>query len=98
MTQPTNGTVVITNAGCRPDLRAGRELLQRPPGTPTDDFTYTLTPGGDTATVTVTVTCVSDPAVAADDVETVTEDDAATAIDVLANDTQGTPAPSRSSR
>ena len=29
-------------------------------GTP-DTFTYTLTPGGSTATVSVTVTCVNDP-------------------------------------
>ncbi|MCB1803970.1 MAG: VCBS repeat-containing protein, partial [Candidatus Competibacteraceae bacterium] len=30
---------------------------------PTDDFSYTLTPGGSTATVAVTVTCSNDPPV-----------------------------------
>ena len=38
---------------------------------PTDDFTYTLTPGGSTATVRVTVTCVDDAPVAVDDTATV---------------------------
>ena len=65
VTQPTNGTVVITNAGddltYEPDANACND------GTPTDDFTYTLTPGGDTATVAVTVTCVNDPPVADDE-------------------------------
>ena len=37
--------------------------------------------------MTVTVTCVDDPPVAVDDAATVTEDSAATAINVLANDT-----------
>ena len=44
-------------------------------------------PGGSTATVSVTVTCVDDPPVAVNDTATVLEDAAATAIDVLANDT-----------
>src|SRR5262249_28451262 len=51
-----------------------------------DSFTYTLN-GGSTATVTVTVTCVDDPPVAVDDTATLTEDDPATSIDVLGNDT-----------
>ena len=55
-------------------------------GRPTDDFTYTLN-GGSTATVAVTVTCVDDPPVAVNDAATVAEDSGATAIDVLANDT-----------
>ena len=38
-----------------------------PPGTTLDTFTYTLTPGGDTGLVSVTVTCVNDPPVAGDD-------------------------------
>ena len=54
---------------------------------PPDTFTYTLAPGGSTATVSVTVTCVDDPPVAVDDSATVVEDAAATTIDVLANDT-----------
>src|SRR4029079_5111549 len=46
-----------------------------------------LSPAGSTATVTVTVTCVNDPPVANNDTATVTEDAPATAINVLANDT-----------
>ena len=54
-------------------------------GTP-DTFTYTLN-GGRRATVSVTVTCVDDQPVAVNDSATVAEDSGATAIDVLANDT-----------
>jgi hypothetical protein len=51
-----------------------------------DSFTYTLN-GGSTATISVTVTCVDDSPVAVNDSATVNEDVSATAIDVLANDT-----------
>src|SRR5690606_23188172 len=51
-----------------------------------DTFTYTLAPGGDTATVSVTVNCLDDDPVAEDDTATVVEDESATTIDVLAND------------
>ena len=54
---------------------------------PVETFTYTLAPGGSTATVTVTVTCVDDPPVAVADTATVAEDSTASAIAVLANDT-----------
>ena len=54
----------------RPDLRAGRRLLQLRPGGAPDTFTYTLN-GGDSATVSVTVTCVNDAPVAVDDSATV---------------------------
>ena len=86
ITQPANGTVAVTNAGA--DLTYEPDDNYCNDGVTTDDFTYTIT-GGDIATVQVTVTCVSDPAVAADDDKTVAEDDAATTIDVLANDTEG---------
>ncbi len=52
-----------------------------------DSFSYELAPGGSTATVSVTVTCVEEPPVAVEDSDTLTEDAPATAIDVLANDT-----------
>jgi hypothetical protein len=52
----------------------------------TTSFTYTLD-GASTATVTITVTPVDDPATAVDDAFTVAEDSAATTLDVLANDT-----------
>ena len=51
-----------------------------------DTFTYTIN-GGDTATVSVSVTCVNDAPVAVDDSRTVVEDAAATALTVLGNDT-----------
>ncbi len=83
-TQPANGTVVVTGDGqsltYEPDPNYCND------GGPTDDFTYTLN-GGSTATVSVTVTCVDDDPVAVDDAATVAEDSGATAIDVLANDT-----------
>ena len=53
-----------------------------------DTFTYTLE-GGDTATVSVTVTCADDNSNANDDAATVGEDAASTLIDVLSNDTDG---------
>ena len=52
----------------------------------TDTFTYTVN-GGDSATVSVTVTCVDDPPTAVDDTRTVAEDSGATTFNVLANDT-----------
>ena len=73
----------------RADLSAGPELLQRPsPATTPDTFTYTLAPGGSTATVTVTVTCVDDaPGGRRRHRRRSSRTIAATAIDVLANDT-----------
>ncbi|MEA2474727.1 MAG: hypothetical protein QOE06_2642 [Thermoleophilaceae bacterium] len=83
-TNGTNGTVTITNGG--------NDLTYVPNANfcGSDSFTYQLA-GGDTATVSVTVTCVEDPADAIDDTATVNEDstvaDAANTIDVRANDT-----------
>ena len=87
VTQPANGTVVITGGGTGLTYQPNANYCNTPPGTTLDTFTYTLTPGGSTATVSVTVTCVDDAPVAVDDTATVVEDDAATAIPVLANDT-----------
>ena len=84
VTQPVNGTVVITNVGA--DLTYEPDDNYCNGGSPTDDFTYTLN-GGSTATVRVTVTCSDDPPSAVDDSATVAEDAAATTINVLANDT-----------
>ena len=54
-----------------------------------DSFDYTISDGQatDSATVTITINGVDDPPVAVDDTATVNEDDPATTIDVLANDT-----------
>lgn len=53
----------------------------------TDTFTYDLSPGDTTATVTVTVTCADDAPVGVDDSATVLEDAQDATIEVLANDT-----------
>jgi len=87
VTQPANGTVVITGGGTGLTYAPNANYCNSPPGTTPDTFTYTLTPGGSTATVSVTVTCVDDNPVAVNDSATVTEDDPATAVGVLANDT-----------
>ena len=87
VTQPANGTVAITGGGTGLTYQPNPDYCNDPPGTTPDTFTYALAPGGDTATVSVTVSCVDDAPVAVDDSTTITEDDPATAIDVLANDT-----------
>ena len=80
--QPANGTVVITGGGSGLTYQPNANYCSATP----DTFTYTLN-GGDSATVSVTVTCVDDPPTAVNDSATVAEDAAATAVDVLANDT-----------
>uniref|UniRef100_UPI003568614C beta strand repeat-containing protein n=1 Tax=Paraconexibacter sp. TaxID=2949640 RepID=UPI003568614C len=86
VTQPANGTVVITGGGTGLTYAPDPDYCNDPPGTLLDTFTYTLN-GGSSATVSMTVTCVNDPPVAVDDDATVTEDAAATAVPVLSNDT-----------
>ena len=73
VTQPTNGTVAITHSGADVSYTPDGDYCND--GAPTDDFTYTV-PGGSTATVHVTVTCVDDDPVAVDDTTTVLEDSA----------------------
>jgi VCBS repeat-containing protein len=87
VTQPTNGTVAITNAGADLTYTPNANYCNSPPGTTLDTFTYTLTPGGSTATVSVTVTCLDDPPAAVADAATVAQNAGATAVNVLANDT-----------
>ena len=86
---PANGTVVLTGGttGAHTGLtyRPDTNYCNDPPD-PYDTFTYTLN-GDSTATVAVAVTCADDPPVAVDDTATVVEDEPATAIDVLGNDT-----------
>ena len=86
-TQPANGTVVITGGGTGLTYQPDPNYCNTPPGSSLDTFTYTLTPGGSTGVVTVTVNCVDDNPVAVNDSATVAEDSSATAVDVLANDT-----------
>src|SRR6201999_3011853 len=86
VTQPANGTVVITGSGTGLTYEPSANYCNEPPGTTPDTFTYTLN-GGSSATVSVLVECVDDPPVAVNDTKTVIEDSGATAIGVLANDT-----------
>ena len=87
---PANGTVVLTGGtlGAHTGLtyQPDAGYCNDPPGTTPDTFAYTLN-GGSTATVSVTVTCADDAPTAVDDSATVGEDSGASAIDVLANDT-----------
>ena len=71
VTQPANGTVVITGGG------SGLTYQPAPNYCGADSFTYTLN-GGDSANVSVTVTCVDDAPMAVNDSKTVAEDAAAT--------------------
>ena len=67
VTQPANGSVLITGGGSGLTYQPNASYCNNPPGTALDTFTYTLAPGGSSTTVTVTVTCVNDPAVAGAD-------------------------------
>lgn len=87
--QPTHGEVTVSGDGSGLTYLPDPDYCNTPPGSDSDSFTYTLAPGGSTATVRVSVTCVSDAAVARDDETTVVEDAAATVVDVLANDEPG---------
>ncbi len=87
VTQPANGTVVITGGGTGLNYTPNANYCNNPPGTTLDTFTYALTPGGSSTTVTMTVTCVDDNPVAVADNATVNEDSGANPINVLANDT-----------
>ena len=89
ITQPTNGTVVGTGGSSgawhRPDLPAQRQLLQR--RQPDRQLHLHPATAARQATVSMTVTCVDDTPVAVNDSATVVEDANATAVNVLANDT-----------
>ena len=85
VTQPAQGTVAIAGGGSQVTYKPDADYCNSPGG-PLDTFTYRLN-GGSTATVTVTVTCVDDNPRAVNDSATVPKDAAATAIPVLANDT-----------
>ena len=85
VTQPTNGTVVITNGGADLTYQPDPDYCNDPRATtPTRSITRSR---GSTATVAVSVTCVDDPPLANDDTLTVGEDSGATNFDVLSNDT-----------
>jgi VCBS repeat-containing protein len=85
VTQPTNGTVEITNSGA--DLTYKPKADYCNGGSPTDDFNYTLN-GGSTAKVAVTVTCVND-APKADAQSVTTAEDTAKPITLSGTDADG---------
>lgn len=95
-TQPSNGTTAIAASGSVLTYEPAAGYCNDPGGVrgarpgPPDTFRYTLN-GGATATVDVRVTCAADPVdqapIAIDDSATVVQDAMATAIAVLANDT-----------
>jgi len=70
VTQPQNGTVSVTNTeiSYTPDLNYCNDSAS------TDDFTYTLN-GGSVGSISVTVNCVDDAAVAFDDTMIIIEDE-----------------------
>ena len=74
-TDPANGTVVVTNDGADLTYQPDADYCNTQPGGTPDTFDYTLDPAGSTATVSVTVTCVDDAPIAADDTATVAEDE-----------------------
>ncbi len=83
VTQGTNGSVVITGGGTTVDYTPNANYCG------SDSFTYTISDnngGTDTATVSISVTCVNDNPTANDDAATVVEDSGANSINVLAND------------
>jgi hypothetical protein len=87
VTQPANGTVVIVDAGAAVTYVPDADYCNT--GAAPDEFTYTSSPGGSVATVSVGVTCVDDaPSAVGDDGVgfDVVEDDPAVEFDVLAND------------
>jgi hypothetical protein len=89
VTQGGHGTVAITHDGTDLTYAPAANYCNSQPGGSADSFTYTVN-GGDSATVSATVTCVNDVPVAVDDSGSVTEDGTLTksATDgVLSNDT-----------
>ncbi|MDX6581826.1 MAG: hypothetical protein QOI10_1010, partial [Solirubrobacterales bacterium] len=90
-TGSTQGTVTITGSGSAVNYDPNGHFESLGAGaTATDSFNYVVKDGNggtDTATATITITGIDDPPVALADQKTLTEDDPATQIDVLANDT-----------
>ena len=82
---PDHGAIALT--GGSPGAHTGLSYTPDPDYCGADSLTYELTPGGSTATVAITVSCVDDPPVAVDDAASVEEDSSASVIDALVNDT-----------
>jgi hypothetical protein len=84
-TQPANGNVQVTGGGTGLTYEPDPDYCNDPPGTATDDFTYTLAPGGSSGSVAVTVSCVNDASSVMTSLGTLayTEGGAGTAVDPL---------------
>jgi hypothetical protein len=57
VTQPVHGVAAIAPGGASVTYAPAAGYCNQAPNTPPDTFTYSLAPGGTTATVAVTVTC-----------------------------------------
>jgi hypothetical protein len=57
VTQPDHGTAAVGPDGMSVSYTPAPGYCNQAPNTPRDTFTYTLTPGGSSATVSVTVSC-----------------------------------------
>ena len=86
VTQPAGGSVTITNGGADVTYQPNVNFCND--GSPTDDFTYTLTPGSSTATVAMTVTCINDAPIA-DNASATTNEDIAVTIALSGSDVDG---------
>ena len=83
VTQPAHGTVVVTGGGTGLTYAPAANYCNSPPGSSPDTFTYTLAPGGSSATVSMTVTCAPDAPVVQTSAGNLayTENDPATPVD-----------------
>ena len=84
ITQPANGTAIITGGGTGVNYTPNANFCSIPVDQ-AEEIGYTLN-GGSSATASVIVVCVDDAPVAVADPLTVAEDAPATAVAVLAND------------
>ena len=90
VTQPANGMVVITGGGTGLTYTPNANYCNTPPGTAPDTFTYTLAPGSPattTATVRMTVNCLSSAVNDAYNAVTNTTLNVSAATGVTSNDT-----------
>ena len=84
--RPGHGTAAVADGGTGVTYLPDADYCNTASGAAPDTFDYTLN-GGSSATVSVRVTCVDDAPTAVADTASVAEDSGATAVPVLANDT-----------
>jgi hypothetical protein len=86
VTNPSHGTVQITNSGGNVTYTPDPDYCNPRGSLPDDTFTYTVN-GGSTAAVSVRVRCVDDPPVAVDDAYTIRQGGTPSVFRVRRNDT-----------